>query len=139
MVNRQEDSKILQYRPLVYTLGMSMTSIYPILGLDREASKVKSKVKTKPKDEIQNLLEQYKTLLEVAEKVSSTLLIKHNKWIVQVKSIRQHYLFETEEALTEEQSMGNCAIEISMRDGNKGTQKSRRPFMRSGVLKILSH
>lgn len=96
-----------------------MTSIYPILGLDKEPKKVKSKEKSQPKQEISSLLEQYKTLLEVAEKISSTLLIKHNTWIIQIKSIRQHYLFETEEALTEEQSMANCAIEISSREGSK--------------------
>jgi len=96
-----------------------MTSIYPILGLDKETNKLKSKEKVKPKKEIAGLVEEYQKLLEVAEKISSTLLIKHNKWIVQVKAIRQHYLFETEEALTEEQSMAKCAIEISSRDGSK--------------------
>ena len=98
---------------------MSITSIYPILSLDKEPNKLKKQEKTPPAQNISNLLAQYQQLLEVAEKISSTLLIKHNQWIVQVKSIRQHYLFETEEALTEEQSMAKCVIEISKREGGK--------------------
>jgi len=98
---------------------MSITSIYPILGLDKEAKELKKKDIATPVQDISILLAQYQKLLEVAEKVSSTLLIRHNEWIVQVKSIRQHYLFENEETLTEEQSMAKCAIEISTREVGK--------------------
>lgn len=105
---------------------MSMTSIYPILGLDKEPSKLKKQEKSTPTTtaNIDSLLDQYRQLLEIAEKVSSTVLIKHNSWIVQVKSIRQHYLYETEEALTEEQSMAKCAIEISSRDAKQNSVKT---------------
>lgn len=107
-------------------LGMSMTSIYPILGLDKESDKLKKQEKTAPVSDtdIDSLLEQYRKLLEISEKISSTVLIKHNNWIVQVKSIRQHYLYETEEALTEEQSMAKCAIEISSRDAKQNGLKT---------------
>ena len=105
---------------------MSMTSIYPILGLDKEPSKLKKQDKSSPPAtaDIDSLLTQYKQLLEISEKIASTVLIKHNNWIVQVKSIRQHYLYETEEALTEEQSMAKCAIEISSRDAKQNSLKA---------------
>jgi hypothetical protein len=105
---------------------MSMTSIYPILGLDKESNKLKKQDKSSPPSttDIDSLLEQYKKLLEISEKISSTVLIKHNNWIVQVKSIRQHYLFETEESLTEEQSMAKCAIEIASRDTKQNGLKT---------------
>lgn len=65
---------------------------------------------------MEQLLIGYQRLLELAERISSTLLIRHNDWIIQVKGFRQHYLFENEDALTEMKTSAKSALEIGRRE-----------------------
>jgi hypothetical protein len=44
------------------------------------------------------------------------LLIRHNDWIVQVKGLRQHYLFENDDALMEMKNLSRSALEIGRRE-----------------------
>lgn len=69
-----------------------------------------------PRNETEQLLIGYQRLLELAEKVSSTLLIRHNDWILQIKGLRQHYLFENDEALMEMKTTAKSALEIGRRE-----------------------
>ncbi len=71
--------------------------------------------------EIQSLNASYKGILDLANTISNTLLIKNNKLIIQVKAIHQHYLYTDENGLTEVKSSAKSAIEIGQRaDGRSG-------------------
>ncbi|MBF0199447.1 MAG: hypothetical protein HQL32_17160 [Planctomycetes bacterium] len=76
---------------------------------------------TNNKKEISNLIKSYESLLKLADVISQSLLIKNNNWLIQVKAIRQHYLFENEQALTELKTMGKAAIEISKRSEGRNS------------------
>ena len=75
-----------------------------------------SEKKAPRRGEMDQLLIGYQRLLELAERISSTLLIRHNDWIVQVKGLRQHYLFENEDALMEMKNLSRSALEIGRRE-----------------------
>lgn len=66
-------------------------------------------------NEVGDLLQSYQLILNLSDKIASTLLIRNNDWIIQVKSIRQHYLFTTDEGLMEMRTVARCAIEIGKR------------------------
>jgi hypothetical protein len=65
--------------------------------------------------EIKSLNASYKGILDLANTISNTLLIKNNKLIIQVKAIHQHYLYTDENGLTEVKSSAKSAIEIGQR------------------------
>lgn len=90
-----------------------------------------------PLGELEELVISYQRVLELADRVASTLLIRNNDWLVQVKAIRQHYLFNNEEALLEMKTMAQAALEISSRQGEKVTLLYMISF-RSGEGYILS-
>lgn len=69
--------------------------------------------------EVSQLLISYQRLLELADRISPTLLIRNNSWIVQVKGLRQHFLFENDEFLMEMRSQSRAALEIGKRDSEK--------------------
>ena len=69
--------------------------------------------------EASQLLISYQRLLELADRISPTLLIRNNTWVVQVKGLRQHYLFENEEFLMEMRTQSRAALEIGKREGEK--------------------
>ena len=69
--------------------------------------------------EVSQLLISYQRLLELADRISPTLLIRNNSWIVQVKGLRQHYLYENDEFLMEMRSQSRAALEIGKRDSEK--------------------
>jgi hypothetical protein len=74
--------------------------------------------------EMDQLLIGYQRLLELAERISSTLLIRHNDWIIQVKGLRQHYLFENDDALMEMKNLSRSALEIGRREKERSGIKS---------------
>ena len=57
-------------------------------------------------------------LMELADRIGPTLLIRHNDWLVQVKAFRQHYLFENEDSLAEIQQMSQSVLEVVSYDGS---------------------
>jgi hypothetical protein len=69
--------------------------------------------------EVSQLLLSYQRLLELADKIAPTLLIRNNSWIIQIKGLRQHYLFENEDFLTEMRTQARAALEIGKRDNEK--------------------
>ena len=71
--------------------------------------------------EVKNLNQSYRGILDLANTISNTLLIKNNRLIIQVKAIHQHYLYTDENGLTEVKSSAKSAIEISQRnEGRSG-------------------
>jgi|SaaInlStandDraft_1057018.scaffolds.fasta_scaffold113570_2 hypothetical protein len=58
-------------------------------------------------------------LMELADRIGPTLLIRHNDWLVQVKAFRQHYLFENDDSLAEIQQMSQSVLEVVNYDGNQ--------------------
>jgi len=56
-------------------------------------------------------------LMELADRIGPTLLIRHNDWLVQVKAFRQHYLFENDDSLAEIQQMSQSILEVVQYDG----------------------
>ena len=71
-------------------------------------------------DEIRELIKSYEAVLALANIISKTMLIKNNNWIVQVKSIHQHYLYNDENELSEIKSSARCAVEIGKRTEGRG-------------------
>jgi hypothetical protein len=69
--------------------------------------------------EAKSLNVSYKGILELANTIANTLLIKNNNWIIQVKAIHQHYLYTDENGLADVKSSAKSAIEIGARSEGK--------------------
>jgi hypothetical protein len=77
-------------------------------------SKEQPPQRKKVNSEVSGLLIQYQRLVELSERIAPTLLIRNNDWILQVKGLRQHYLFDTEDGLTEIENQSMAALEVGL-------------------------
>ena len=112
MIRRDKANLGLQGYILGYTRFMNSLSL-ATSALD-DLAKEKAPQRKKANSEVASLLIQFQRLVELSERIAPTLLIRNNEWIVQVKGLRQHYLFDTEDGLTQIEKQSMAALEIGL-------------------------
>lgn len=97
----------------------TMEVVNAALGRKVPPKKKAQPAPTSSKDgSIAPLLFATQRLMELADRIGPTLLIRNNDWLVQVKAFRQHYLFENDDSLAEIQQMSESVLEVASFDGS---------------------